>query len=730
MRRVSGRQRCKASARHSLIWPASPPTPFRRVQYGDSPLHYACFCGHLEAVKLLVAAGANPHRTSKDGKTPLQSAREEGHGGVVQYLVSVSGEGPVVPAPPAPSAVPAASAAPVQPAAAPAAGAAPAGGAPSTALAVAPPPPSASPSGLDFTKGVIMEGELFKKRANKVMKWRKKYYVLSRTYGALFFWTGTRNKVEGVIKKVRFETFMAVKHYGEKHQAGKRFDLRVVTGRTMHLLASSSEEAHRWVDTLVSVLGTIMSAIRIQAVWRGYRARKALRKMRAERSSAVERLAAAAGGGGSDAVSLKSTGAKAIHGALKGGAKAGSGAISPEGILIEGELRKRNSSSIASLLSGYRQRYFVLHQHDAALYYFESKAERDRGVGRRTIPVLTFFSVALGDGEAEKAERGKLKGGAGKGPAAKADKKNAPPAKPTKLFTLRVTTTSRPFVFEAKSPADAEAWVAHISSVLPTKTVAAIRVQRVARRFLAKAKFKRRQAQRATGQLPALPAYALTASEARAAVPRFSANPVTVMPPPPTTTALPPPPASQPPPPASLPPPPASLPPPPASLPPPPASLPPPPASLPPPPASLPPPPASIPPAAGVATATAGCGATCGPERGSRCGAAVAGLRAARGTLRARAARDGDARLAAAGAAQRDVRRDAGDALIRGGRAAGAAGGAAVCRAHRRRRCGRAGPASARGCAAAAGRLHDALPLACERRRRIRPHVLRGRRQR
>jgi hypothetical protein len=124
-------------------------------------------------------------------------------------------------------------------------------------------------AGLDFTKMVVMEGELKKKRANRIMRWRSKYYVLSRLYGALFFWTGTRTRVEGSIKKVRFETFLSVKHYTDKH-GGKRFDLRVITGRFMCLLAATVEEARRWVDTLTSVLGTIMAAIRIQAVYRGH----------------------------------------------------------------------------------------------------------------------------------------------------------------------------------------------------------------------------------------------------------------------------------------------------------------------------------------------------------------------------------------------------------------------------------------------------------------------------
>jgi hypothetical protein len=51
-----------------------------------------------------------------------------------------------------------------------------------------------SVGGLDFSKGIIIEGALRKKRKNKLMKWRPKYFVLSRLYGALFFWTGSRDR--------------------------------------------------------------------------------------------------------------------------------------------------------------------------------------------------------------------------------------------------------------------------------------------------------------------------------------------------------------------------------------------------------------------------------------------------------------------------------------------------------------------------------------------------------
>ncbi len=35
--------------------------------YGDSPMHYACFCGHMDAVEVLVKAGANPNKVRAPG---------------------------------------------------------------------------------------------------------------------------------------------------------------------------------------------------------------------------------------------------------------------------------------------------------------------------------------------------------------------------------------------------------------------------------------------------------------------------------------------------------------------------------------------------------------------------------------------------------------------------------------------------------------------------------------
>ena len=74
--------------RNPIAHPFTLPPPPPPLQYGDSPLHYACFCGHLEAVRVLVNAGADAEKPSKDGKTPLQSAREENFHAVVEFLAA------------------------------------------------------------------------------------------------------------------------------------------------------------------------------------------------------------------------------------------------------------------------------------------------------------------------------------------------------------------------------------------------------------------------------------------------------------------------------------------------------------------------------------------------------------------------------------------------------------------------------------------------------------------
>jgi hypothetical protein len=219
-------------------------------------------------------------------------------------------------------------------------------------------------------------------------------------------------------------------------------------------------------------------------------------KVRAERHAAVLRLAAATGSTGAAAaqasalgiLSPTGSGAKrasrsltgesslavdasailkkghsgggphAVHGTIKGNTKAV--ILSPEGVALEGELRKKNSTAtgVASFINAFRTRYFVLHAGDANLYYFDTKAQRSLGEHPRAIPFLSFYTVTH------------IK-----------DKKG----QPTKSFILRVTS-GRPFELEARNPQEAEKWVKTLHKLLPRENVAAIKVQSAIRMWKAK----------------------------------------------------------------------------------------------------------------------------------------------------------------------------------------------------------------------------------------------------
>lgn len=385
--------------------------------YGDTPLHYACFCGHLSCVEKLIERGANPMQISTDGKTPIQSAHEEGHAAIVETLKK---RGASLATPAGATTGPARTA-PLK-----------AGAHLVSAVAGSAAGPHRSIAGLDFSTGVLMEGELRKKRANKLQKWRRKYYIMSSTYGALFFWTGDDARVEGVIKKVRFETFFAVRQFPDKHD-GKRFDIQVVTGRTMSLMADSVDLVRKWVACLKLTLGPSMATLRIQTAWRGFRARKQLKMVKSMRSDIVRKGAAAI---------------------------AASAASSP--VLIEGALKKKNSKISASLLSAFRTRYFVLDVRASALLYFKSKAARNLGELPARIPIVSFLGAEV---------------------------VTAPgTTTPTPRFFLRVTA-GRVFVFEAPDAAEAAKWVSALHRAMPRDNIAAICIQRHARGMLARKRF-------------------------------------------------------------------------------------------------------------------------------------------------------------------------------------------------------------------------------------------------
>lgn len=396
--------------------------------YGDSPLHYACFCGHKDAIELLLAYGADPKMASRDGKTPIDSAREEKHEHLFPVLDKYAPDASrLKPSPP--SAPPSMSIGKSS-----GKGNKDFGLGPNSSTIIGGTGQTGTVAGLDFSRGVIIEGELQKKRANKVLAWRKKYYVMSSTYGSMFFWTGTREHQEGVIKKVRFETFYKVVHHKDKKD-GRRFDLKVVTGRTMSLLANSPEEANAWVDTIRRELGQFMGVLKIQAAIRRYLAMKKLSDIRKQRKAAVDKI-----------ISTKANLPEGLR-------------PDRDGVVIEGPLKKKNHSSVSSLLGAWRLRYFVLNINEAQLYYYETKAKRNAGFLPRSIPILSFFSVRKVDEPKQKTNG--------------------------RRFSLKVSS-GRIYEFESPSAKTTDQWVTALQAVLPRDHIAVIRIQSTYRMFRAK----------------------------------------------------------------------------------------------------------------------------------------------------------------------------------------------------------------------------------------------------
>ncbi|KAF8834090.1 ankyrin, partial [Paxillus ammoniavirescens] len=52
----------------------------------STPLHSACYAGHINIVELLLKKGADPHVRTKWGKTPLDIAHREGQHVIVAML--------------------------------------------------------------------------------------------------------------------------------------------------------------------------------------------------------------------------------------------------------------------------------------------------------------------------------------------------------------------------------------------------------------------------------------------------------------------------------------------------------------------------------------------------------------------------------------------------------------------------------------------------------------------
>jgi plastin-1 len=306
-----------------------------------------------------------------------------------------------------------------------------------------------------------------------------------------------------------------VRHFPTK-QGGKRSELRVVTGRCMQLLASSPEEAKLWTQTLQAVLGPNMAALRIQAMWRGYRCRRLRRKLQTERNAAVARVAhrslvhasstsilptGPAVGKARDSTqvapqALAKVSAHTVHGAIKADAPGSKGTtpvnvtLKPEGILLEGELKKKNSTTMSSFFSAYRTRYFVLYLPDAALYYFESRAQRALGAKPRAIPFISYYNVK------QSVDRRGVK---------------------TNHFTLRVTS-GRSFEFEARNAAEASNWVEKLLAVLPRENAAAIKIQARYRGWKARKLYKQLKAANSSTSAAVVSKYGGRAPDATAKI--------------------------------------------------------------------------------------------------------------------------------------------------------------------------------------------------------------------
>ncbi len=60
--------------------------------YGNSPVHFAVFCGNVEALELLLKAGCNPDQANQFGMTPLHLACKNGERTMVEMLLKAGAD--------------------------------------------------------------------------------------------------------------------------------------------------------------------------------------------------------------------------------------------------------------------------------------------------------------------------------------------------------------------------------------------------------------------------------------------------------------------------------------------------------------------------------------------------------------------------------------------------------------------------------------------------------------
>lgn len=58
-----------------------------RNAYGDTPLHIVCNWGDIEAIEVLISAGANVNAVGESGFTPLHCTAEQNHPAAIEKLL-------------------------------------------------------------------------------------------------------------------------------------------------------------------------------------------------------------------------------------------------------------------------------------------------------------------------------------------------------------------------------------------------------------------------------------------------------------------------------------------------------------------------------------------------------------------------------------------------------------------------------------------------------------------
>jgi ankyrin repeat domain-containing protein 17 len=60
---------------------------FDKKNLGNTPLMYACANGHVDAVNILLAHGANVEDHNENGHTPLMEAASAGHVQIAKVII-------------------------------------------------------------------------------------------------------------------------------------------------------------------------------------------------------------------------------------------------------------------------------------------------------------------------------------------------------------------------------------------------------------------------------------------------------------------------------------------------------------------------------------------------------------------------------------------------------------------------------------------------------------------